>query len=235
MDRQSTGEAPAATSDAEAVPVSVWDWPVRLVHWALVVLAVVSLVSVKLGGNAMDWHLRAGYAILALVLFRIAWGFVGGRHARFASFVRGPRAVLAYARSMRRRAKDTHVGHNPLGGWSVVALLALLLVQASSGLFANDDVATEGPLVRLVSKDLSDTVTWFHRRSGWALWTLVGVHVAAVLYYQLALGESLIRPMITGAKTLPRRFADAAGDRTASGRALLLLAVSALAVWWVVR
>jgi cytochrome b len=169
------------------------------------------------------------------VLFRIAWGFVGSRHARFSSFVRGPRRVLAYARSMRRGEKDVHAGHNPLGGWSAVALLALLLVQATSGLFANDDVATEGPLVRLVSKDLSDTVTWYHRRSGWALWTLVGVHVAAVLYYQLAYGESLIRPMITGATTLPRRLADAAADRTASGRALLLLAIAALAVWWIVR
>jgi cytochrome b len=219
----------------ETVRIRVWDWPVRAFHWALMALMVVSVIAIEVGGNSKVWHMRAGYAILALVLFRIAWGFAGTRYARFASFVRGPGAVLAYLKDLSRRSKKVYVGHNPLGGWSVVALLALLLVQAGTGLFANDDIITEGPLVRLISKELSDSITWFHRRNGWALWSLVGVHVAAVLYYLLALKENLIRPMITGAKTLPRRFVDSGFGSGRGGVAVVLLALAALAVWWLVR
>ena len=115
----------------------------------------------------MDWHIRAGETMLTLVLFRILWGFLGSRHARFASFVRGPRAVLAYARSLLRPAHAQFAGHNPLGGWMVVLLLGALLAQASAGLFANDDIATEGPLARFISKDLSDAISSFHRRNAW--------------------------------------------------------------------
>jgi cytochrome b len=225
--------APAASGEKIRVPV--WDWPIRAFHWAITALMVVSVVTITIGGDAKLWHMRAGYALLALVLFRIVWGFVGPRHARFAGFVRGPGAVLAYLKDLSRGTKKVYVGHNPLGGWSVVALLALLLLQAGTGLFANDDVITEGPLARLVSKDLSDSITWFHRRNGWALWTLVGIHVAAVLYYLLALKEDLIRPMITGAKTLPPRFVDSGFGSARSGTAVVLLALAAFAVWWLVR
>ncbi len=218
------------------VSVRVWDWPVRAFHWAVVGLAAASLVSVRIGGDAMDWHLRAGYALLALVLFRILWGFAGSRHARFASFVTGPRAVLAYLTAIRRRSKPVYAGHNPLGGWSVVALLLMLLLQGASGLFANNDVAVEGPLAKLVSKDLSDAISSLHRRSAWLFWGLACIHVAAVLYYLFALRENLIRPMINGRKTLPRRFADAgfAAGAGVGGRALALLALAACAVWWLV-
>jgi cytochrome b len=219
----------------ETVGVRVWDWPTRAFHWALVGLMVVSWVSVSIGGEAKLWHMRAGYAILALVLFRIVWGLAGSRHARFASFVRGPGAVLAYLKALGKRSKATYVGHNPLGGWSVVVLLLMLLLQAGTGLFANDDVITEGPLAPLIGKDLSDTVTWFHRRNGWALWSMAGVHVAAIAYYLLVLNEDLTRPMITGVKTLPGRFADAGFDSQVSARALVLLALAAFAVWWIVR
>jgi cytochrome b len=224
-----------AAASAERVTVPVWDWPVRLFHWGVVALVVVAVVTAKIGGNAMEWHMRAGMTILALVLFRILWGLAGSHHARFASFVRGPAAVIAYAKSIARRSPEVHVGHNPLGGWSVIALLAILLVQATTGLFSNDDIATDGPLVRLVTKETSDRITSLHHLNLWALAALVAVHIGAVAFHLVALKENLIPPMLTGVKKLPTHHAQTGAGSTPNVRALVLLALAASAVWWIVK
>src|SRR5512134_348932 len=119
--------------------VRVWDLPVRLFHWLLVVLVVFSYTTGKLGGNSLQWHFRSGYCILALVLFRIAWGLFGSQTARFSDFIHGPKRVFSYARSLARGASMFHAGHNPMGGLMVVLMLVLLLVQATTGLFVDDD------------------------------------------------------------------------------------------------
>ena len=236
MTKHSTaGAATPAPPPAGPVAVPVWDWPVRLFHWSIVALLVVAVVTVKIGGNAMEWHMRAGMAVLALVVFRVLWGFAGSRHARFASFVRGPRAVVAYARSIIKPPHEPHVGHNPLGGWSVIAMLVVLLAQATSGLFSNDDIATDGPLARLVTKDTSDAVTSFHRLNVWALAALVAAHVGAVGFHLVALKENLVHAMLTGVKKLPPHHAQSGKEATPTGRALALLALAALAVWWLVK
>lgn len=180
--------------------ILVWDLPLRLFHWLLVLLVVVSVVSAKIGGNAMQIHLLSGYAILALVLFRILWGFLGGAHARFASFVRGPAAVIAYLRALPRHQAGQHLGHNPAGAWSVIIMLIVLLAQAGTGLFANDDIATEGPLAKLVSKALSDRITGAHHLNVKLLYALIALHLSAVAYYLLYKRENLIKPMLTGFK-----------------------------------
>lgn len=221
-----------ADDDLDPVAVRVWDVPVRLFHWTLVLLLVAAVVTVKVGGNAKEWHLRCGYAILALVLFRIAWGFLGTRHARFASFVRGPGAVVAYARSIVSGRHETHAGHNPLGGWMIVLMLAALLAQATMGLFANDDIALDGPLVRLISKDLSDAITSWHRRGAWLIFALAGLHVGAVAFYLVALKENLVRPMVTGKKAMHPRVAPEHVSETV-GRAAVLVALCAALVWYV--
>ncbi len=218
--------------DGQVVPV--WDVAVRLFHWTLVVLVVTAVVTAKLGGNAMVWHMRSGFAILALVLFRILWGFAGSRHARFASFVRGPREVIAYARAFGAGAHPAVAGHNPLGGWSVVALLLVLLAQATTGLFANDDIATDGPLVKLVTKDLSDTITGLHHRNVWLIGGLVAMHLGAVFYHLLVLRDNLIQPMVTGVKRLPAALAAGSNAPAPMARAIVLFGLCALAVWGVV-
>jgi cytochrome b len=223
-----------ALAPIDPVATRVWDWPVRIVHWAMVLLLIVLLTTAKIGGDAMAWHMRAGEAMLSLVLFRIVWGFAGSRYARFASFVRGPRAVLAYARSMVRPPHEVHVGHNPLGGWMVIALLLALLFQTGTGLFTNDDVLTEGPLVRLIGKDLSDTISSFHRRNAWIVIALASAHIGAVLFYLFALKENLIKPMLHGAKTLPASHAMAREDATHGVKAAVWFAACAAAVGWVV-
>ena len=222
-------------SSGDTVAVPVWDWPVRLFHWSIVALLAAAVVTAKIGGNAMEWHMRSGMTALTLVLFRILWGFAGGRHARFASFVRGPAAVIGYLRSIARPPHDLHVGHNPMGGWAVIAMLLALLAQAVSGLFSNDDIATDGPLAHLVSKGASDATTSFHHLNAWVLAALVAAHVAAVAFHRVALKEDLVRAMVSGRKTLPSRHAASGAGPTANARALLLLALAAFAVWWIVN
>jgi cytochrome b len=174
--------------------VRVWDLPTRLFHWALLALVVFSFVSVKLGGFWMDWHMRSGYAILALIVFRILWGFAGSRYALFASFVRRPSEVIGYLRGQVEHG----AGHSPLAAVSVLALLGVLLAQAGTGLFSNDGNFTEGPLARLVSSATSERLSTIHRFGEWALYALVGLHVAAIAYYTTFRKVALVRPMITG-------------------------------------
>jgi cytochrome b len=211
--------------------VLVWDLPTRFFHWALVGLVALTVATGKIGGNAMTYHLWGGFAILVLILFRFAWGLVGGRHARFGAFVQGPRAVIAYVPTLFRRDGPRHLGHNPLGGWSILALLLVLLIQAATGLFANDDILTEGPLAAQVSKAVSDALTRVHRLNQEILLALVVIHVAAVFFYLVVKRDNLILPMVTGRKHWPERVAPAGGH---ARLALILLLVVALALYVVV-
>lgn len=185
------------------IKIRVWDLPLRLFHWALVLLIAVAIVSQKIGGNAMSLHFYAGYAALSLVLFRIVWGFVGPRYARFADFLAGPARVMAYLRGTDTSAVRGYLGHNPLGSWSVLALLAIVLSQAISGLFANDDIASEGPLVKFINKDLSDLITWFHKDvSGNLIYFFIVLHVVAIAWYYFRKRQNLVLPMLTGDRVL---------------------------------
>jgi len=207
-----------------SAPVRVWDLPTRLFHWALAAFVACSVVTVKLGGFWMDWHMRSGYAILALVLFRILWGFAGSRYALFSSFVRRPAEVIGYLRGQLEHG----AGHSPLAAVSVLAFLGVLLVQASTGLFSNDGNFTEGPLARLVSSATGERLSTVHRFGEWALYALVGLHIAAIAYYTTYRKVALVRPMITGDRLDVE--APSADDGLATRLRALALAVVAGAV-----
>jgi len=191
----------ASDPDRE-VPVRVWDLPTRLFHWLIVALLAFSWWTAE--SDHLDWHMLSGYAILVLVLFRVYWGFSGSSTARFARFLKGPRTVFAYAGGLFERRARATPGHNPMGGWSVVLLIALLLLQTVLGLFAIDvDGLNAGPLDSLVS---FDTGRWFSHQHGKVFNLLLifsGLHVAAILFYWLYKRENLISAMITGFKRLP--------------------------------
>lgn len=222
--------------EAREAHVKVWDVPVRLFHWLLVLLFAFSFFSGKSGSEWTEWHMRSGYAILALLLFRVMWGFAGSTHARFASFLAGPSACLGFAKKLFARAPAPYAGHNPLGGWMVLVLLLGLLFQAGTGLFANDDVLSEGPLAALVSKATSDQLTTYHSWNFNLLLLLAGLHVIAVLYHAGVMKENLIGAMFTGMKRMPADAADGAATRFASPwLALVLLCVAALAVYLIVK
>lgn len=215
--------------------IRVWDWPVRLFHWLIAALATVSFITGHVGGNAMRIHELSGFSILALVLFRLVWGFVGSTHARFAAFVRGFPAARRYATTLWSGKSAFFAGHNPLGGWMVMLLLLCLLVQAGTGLFSNDDIMTEGPLMRHISKEMSDRISAIHELNSYVLAVLVSLHVAAVLYYLWRKRENLILPMLTGRKWIA---ADQPGEDYRGGGialALIVLVLCAAGVWWVVR
>ncbi|MBF0353844.1 MAG: cytochrome b/b6 domain-containing protein [Alphaproteobacteria bacterium] len=218
------------THEAERkVHVRVWDLPTRLFHWALVLLVVISVIAAKKG--PMSLHQLSGLSILALLLFRLIWGFVGGTHARFADFVKGPKAALTYLRELLGGGHPLSIGHNPLGGLMVLALLAALLIHATLGLFGNDDIAFEAPLSKFVSKSASDAARAWHSLLFKGLLGLVAMHIGAALFYLVVKKDNLIRPMITGWKALPESLA---GHRAKMGHPLLalaILALAALAVW----
>ena len=215
-------------------PVLVWDLPTRLFHWLLVALVAVSFASGKIGGNAMLYHAWCGEAILALLMFRIAWGFIGSSPSRFRTFLAGPATVLRYALTLFRREADHHLSHNPLGGWSVMAMLLVLLIQAGTGLFANDDIATQGPLYRWVSKAASDRLTSIHHLNRDVVIIIVAVHVAAVLFHLIYKKENLILPMITGIKQWQDNFTGVDSQQP-FWLAALVAAAAAGAVYLLVR
>ena len=210
----------------QEIPVKVWDVPVRVFHWLLVAAVAFLVVSGKVGGNLMEYHVYAGYSVLALVLFRVLWGFAGSTHARFASFVAGPSRGLAYARRLLSGAPAHSAGHNPLGGWMVIVLLLSLLLQGGTGLFSNDDIAFEGPLYPFISKSLSDRLTSLHHVNANVLIALVAVHVAAVLFHAFVKKEDLVRAMFTGVKRLPSGIEGTQGLRTASSWLALVIAIA---------
>jgi cytochrome b len=173
------------------VKLPIWDLPIRLFHWVLVGLIAFSWWSAEYHYD--DVHIWLGIAVLTLLIFRILWGFFGSSTARFASFIRGPRAVFGYLRGEWRG-----IGHNPLGALSVVALLGLVSLQVGLGLIASDeDGLMQGPLVNLVSIGVSDTATELHEELFNVLLALIGLHIAAILYYRFK-GKKLVSPMITG-------------------------------------
>ena len=218
----------------DLISAPVWDGFVRCFHWSLVTLFVISVTSGKVGGEWIVWHMRSGYAILTLVVFRLIWGFVGGEYARYGSFLAGPVRGFKFAKGLLGKTHEHVIGHNPVGGWMVVVMLLLLGVQASLGLFSNDEIATTGPLARYVSDATSITLMGRHRLIGDILLVLVGVHIAAVLFHVFVKREGIVRAMISGRKALPPALAsEAHGARKASlplGFVVLSLAIAAVVI-----
>lgn len=185
-------------SAGQAPPPLVWDWPLRVFHWVLACAIAVSFATHYLGIEWFEWHRRAGYTALVLVAFRLAWGVVGPRYARFVSFVRGPRAVLDY---LRGRSARPVAGHNPLGALSVLVLLAVVGTQAVTGLFANDEIANAGPFYGWISQETSNRLTAVHEACSNVLLACIVLHLLAIAWYDGVRRAGLVRAMVTGRKT----------------------------------
>lgn len=212
----------------------VWDLPVRLFHWSLVAAVITAFVTHRLGVEYFKWHLWSGYAVIVLVMFRILWGIVGTRHARFSNFVRGPVATLRYLRELRQRQRKHHAGHNPLGALMVLVLLVALLTQAVLGLFGNDEIFNVGPLYAYISNELSLKLTSLHRQLFYWIAGAIGLHVLAVLIHHVWLRDPLLRAMFTGRK--PARslseFDGIHSSRLGLAAVLVIAVIGALA--WII-
>lgn len=208
--------------------VRVWDAPTRLFHWCLVACVAGLFITSRLGGAAMDWHLRLGFSVLVLLLFRLIWGFVGGHWSRFGQFCYRPVQVVRYL--LGRAHPNQSIGHNPAGSVSVWAMLGLLLLQVTTGLFSDDEIAAAGPLSRHASAWLVGQATHYHTTLGqYGLLALLGLHLAAVAFYALVKKDKLLKAMLTGDKTLLHP-APGSSDRWAdrAKAALVLLSCAAL-------
>lgn len=184
---------------ATSTKVQIWDLPLRLFHWSFATLLIVAWYSAEIMDD-FDLHFVTGYGLLGLLIFRVLWGFCGTHHAKFHTFIRGPKRVLAY---LRGREKHLEGGHNPLGALSVICLLGTASLQALSGLFSDDEYYYFGPLNSYISSDLASVMTNFHHLNFNVLATATLLHVLAILYYQFIKKEGLIKPMITGTKEDP--------------------------------
>lgn len=196
--------------------IKLWDLPTRVFHWSLVLCVVGAFATGWIGGNAMPWHGRLGTALCGLLAFRLVWGFAGSTYARFSQFVRGPATIASYLRGQWHG-----VGHNPLGALSVMGMLAVLSIQVGTGLFANDDIAFNGPLYDLVSKDLSDRLAALHRLDAWLVLLLAVLHLAAIAFYVRIRKDDLVRPMLTGRQEVGEDVTDPSGG----GLAALIVAL----------
>lgn len=217
----------AAEDDKSSI--RVWDWPTRLFHWTLAVLIALQFATAEFDVLSMEWHYRFGYATLALIVFRVAWGFAGSQTSRFVDFVRGPATVTHYVKelfSAPARKAATHVGHNPLGGWSVLVMLACVLIQAISGLFTSDGIDEDGPYVDYVSTKTVKLMSRLHYLGETVLLVLIALHVAAVLLHWLIKHDNLTLPMLSGRK----RVDAAQPDFVSDWRALIVFALATAAV-----
>ncbi len=208
--------------------VRVWDLPTRVFHWGLALCFVGLVITGQIGGAAMDWHFRLGYTVLSLLAFRVVWGLVGGRWSRFSAFVVGPTTILRYLQG--RGTPRQSVGHNPLGSLSVLALLAFALLQVGTGLISDDEIATSGPLAKMVAGSWVSFATYYHAKVGkYILITLVLLHIAAMIFYQVARKEKLMQAMVTGDKEFGEAF-DSARDDTKSRVLAALLWATCIAL-----
>ena len=178
--------------------IRVWDLPIRLFHWLLVVCITGSFVTINLGDEFIQWHAYFGYSILTLLIFRIIWGFVGSTHARFTSFLPTKKAIVDYLSGSSPRV----LGHNPIGAISVFALIFVLCVQVFTGLFVDDEVSFQGPLAKYVSDSISSFLSEIHEGNQVVILTLIVIHIAAIIFYKKFKGEDLIKPMISGDKEI---------------------------------
>jgi cytochrome b len=201
----------------------VWDLPTRLSHWAIALLVLAQFGSGLFGILPMDSHLWCGYALLVALLFRIMWGFVGSRSARFSHFLRGPGAVAAYARTLFSPQPSRWPGHNPLGGWSIVLMLALALAQCVTGLFTGA-IDLSGPLAERVARSTARAAGDWHELLYWPLLLLVLLHISAALFHLLHKGENLVKPIFGHGRLALER--DPGLAFAGPLRALLVLAIA---------
>jgi cytochrome b len=193
-------KVPADMATTSQAKVLAWDLPTRLAKWTLAILVGLAFATKYYGDESLVWHMRNGLAILVVLLFRLLWGLVGGSTARFANFLRGPVAAVSYIASTLRGRPPHYLGHNPLGGWMVVALLLLVGAQALTGLFTTDDIMVDGPLALVVDSDIVERASALHGQIFEILLWLIGLHVAANILYSLIGSDNLILAMVTGSK-----------------------------------
>ncbi|WP_395342562.1 cytochrome b/b6 domain-containing protein [Ningiella sp. W23] len=229
--------SPALKANTTQTHAKVWDIPTRLFHWSLLGVFVFQFVTGDILDDAMQLHFYGGYVALGLILFRIIWGFVGSYHARFSSFIYSPSTALQYL--MGRPKLQQYLGHNPLGAYSVLAILAVMLTQAVSGLFMTDDIFLDGPYHGAFDGALDDAMNWLHHNAISLMWGLIVLHLSAIAFYSFKKKQRLVPAMLHGKKPVSHsQTSDTPADLnvvTHWWRFLIVVAVVAVFVYCLVN
>lgn len=210
----------------------VWDLPVRMFHWLLVLCLFAQWLTAEILENAIDWHFYIGYFTLGLIIFRLIWGLVGTQYAKFSSFIAGPKAIWQYFISLISKQHTAAIGHNPLGGLLLPAVLILVGLQAISGLFTSDDIVSAGPYYDSASSQIQKWMGWLHHNIFDLLLGLIALHLLAIAWYRLALKNDLVSPMITGKKVVEESKAI---RHSKLFRALVIAIAVGIFVYWLVE
>ena len=225
-------------TDSEKTPnaktVKIWDLPVRIFHWSLVILFVAAYVTNSLGSEYFTYHLWTGYAMIVLVSFRILWGLVGTYHARFINFIRNPITTTKYAVSFLKKTEKHYAGHNPLGAIMVVILLLGILVQAVTGLFTNDEILNVGPLYAYVTDELSLKLTSLHRQIFYWILGAIVLHILAVAFHVWFKRDNIIKAMFTGKKNAEGLEGEPTIKSSRIWLAIIIVVALALVLAWVI-
>ena len=212
----------------------VWDLPLRLFHWLFAAGILACWGTAQLGFAWMRWHMWLGYCIMGLLFFRLIWGFIGPKHARFIGFLKSPSAVLNYARGLAGVGVVVRsVGHNPLGGLMVIVMLMLVAVQVYTGLFSTDDITWSGPYNGTVSDATAERLTGLHHLNSNFIWSAIGLHLAAIIYYAFVKKENLVPAMLTGRKPAEAVPVDQAITGSELWKAAIVIAICGGAVYWI--
>ena len=221
-------------STASKLSSKVWDIPVRVTHWVLVLAIIGAYVTNKLGLSYFRYHVWCGYTVIVLVVFRLIWGVVGSYHAKFRNFLRGPTTILSYMREQLKGHHTAYAGHNPLGSVMVVILLLTSLLQATTGLFGNDEILNVGPLSGYVTQATSIELTSFHRKLFYWLLSAIVIHVLAVVSHRIFRRENLLTAMFSGSKRGIELPPHQRGSNSRIWLALLLVTAISFVLWWLV-
>lgn len=224
----------ASESSPQPKILKIWDLPVRIFHWSLVILFIAAYVTNSLGAEYFTYHLWTGYTMIVLVSFRILWGVVGTYHARFINFIRNPIATTKYALSFLKKTEQYYAGHNPLGAIMVVALLLGILVQAVTGLFTNDEILNVGPLYAYVTDELSLKLTSLHRQLFYWILGAIFLHIFAVLFHIWFKRDNIIKAMFTGKKNAEGLEGEQSISSSKLWLAIIIVVVLALVLAWVI-
>lgn len=190
-------------NNTATVAVRIWDLPTRVFHWTLVLGMGFMWLTAELGGLWMDWHLKVGVFLLAMLIFRIIWGFVGSDTDRFGFFVKSPISSLQHLKELKSGSKAYYAGHNPLGAWMVLFLLGAVMLQAILGLFSTDDILVEGPLYGLVSESTAKALTKFHNTWFNILLLAAVIHIFTIGFYKIRKRTNLVKAMVSGSADWP--------------------------------
>ncbi len=210
----------------------VWDLPVRLFHWLLALSLVLQWLTAEVLENAMDLHFYLGYFTIGLIIFRIIWGFIGPKYARFDSFLAGPKAMFTYLNSLKSSSYTPPVGHNPVGGLMLPVVLVLVAIQGITGLFTSDDIVHSGPYYHTASEGLQEVLQWLHHQIFHILWIFIAIHICVIFWYKFALKHDLIKPMFHGKKAVSERQSIAHSQLV---KAFILMVIVAVFIYWLVE